>query len=343
VEQENHISVELRSLSTVVSGVPRILPYKVPAGYFDDLSVEVMNLIKAGNIPESALLSSQLVQVRHLQAYNTPEGYFDGFAQRLLLRIKAEQQPLPAERRPLPKAAGQAEMPTEGGLDPGTELEQLSPLLSQLKKKTPFEAPEGYFTELLNNVISGVQAIEFVNDELEHPSDNVPALIADLKNRPTYQVPNGYFEGLHESVLVRVQEENSLPQENVIARVEEAPAKAKVVPMHKRRIWWKYSAAAVVAGLIFIIGWPALYSGLHKSAPATGNADILNNLSKVSDQEIENYLENHNATLAESVTNSTATLDINDNDIKNMLGDVSDDELKQYLDDHGGSKDMATN
>ncbi len=72
--------------------------------------------------------------------------------------------------------------------------------------------------------------------------------------------------------------------------------------------------------------------------------DLSKVLNKVSDQEIENYMDDHQASiLAEPVPSSTANLDINDSDVKTLLGDVPDGELKQYLDEHGRANDIATN
>ncbi len=101
----------------------------------------------------------------------------------------------------------------------------------------------------------------------------------------------------------------------------------------------------MTVGLILTIGWRLSFN--HPVQPAGGNDlvnNLSNNLSRVSDQEILNYLENQNIPLAETMANSsTATLDFSDTDVKNILGNVSDDELKEYLDDNGGTKDPVTN
>lgn len=204
----------------------------------------------------------------------------------------------------------------------GAISDPVSPVLAQAGRDLPFKVPEGYFNELAANVISGVQAIEFVNDELETP----PFLASGLKDKATYQAPVGYFDGLADAVLAKLQ-------------LADGRQSAKVIPISRKRSWWKYSAAAAVAGLVLT----TVLTVFNKPSK-TGSGDPLRNLSKVSDQEIENYLDNHNVPLSEAATNSIAVLDINDSDIRNMLGDVSDDELKQYVDEHGGTaKDLATN
>jgi hypothetical protein len=303
VEREKDISDELRLISPVVDSISLDTPYGVPDGYFDGFPASVLSLIKA---------EERLGRLRGLPTYTVPEGYFDGFAQKMLARIRA----------------GAAQAPDAATQTSQAELEQISPLLSKMNKKTPFQAPEGYFSELLTNVVSGVKAIEFVNDELELQLDGPSALATPgLKNKPAYLAPEGYFDNLADAILERAR-----MQQPAMAST------AKVISMHGRRNWWKYSAAAAVAGLVITIGSLGIF---NKHASIIGSNDI--NLSKVSDQEIENYLDNHNVPIAESVTNSTVNLDISDSDIKNMLGDVSDAELKQYLDEHVGSRDLATN
>jgi hypothetical protein len=191
------------------------------------------------------------------------------------------------------------------------ELAGLSSLLSSLDKKMPYQTPEGYFEDL--SAIS-------------------PAL-TDVKDKATYEVPDSYFETLPEMIT---------------ARVRPARTPAKVIPMRRstRRTWWQYSAAAVVVGFIFTIGWLRLHTPTSK--PGMNGVDVTQGLVKVSDQDIESYLDNqdnHTSQLQqdEDAGNSIASLEFSDNDIKSFLGDISDNELKQYMEEHGDLKDYPTN
>jgi hypothetical protein len=280
---------ELRLISAVIAAIPRKSPYEAPFGYFDELPGRIIGAISLRN-PEQPIQNP----------YTVPAGYFTTFAKQVMARIKSGQ-------------VGQSDQ----------ELAMISPLLNSIDKKTPFQTPDGYFGNLAGNIISGVQAIEFVNDELE----NLSPLMTSLQHSHVYQAPEGYFELFPATVLGAVTEKRQ----------------AAVIPIGRGRKWLRYLSAAVVAGLILTAGW----LGLHRSGQVitAGSTDVAGNLSKASDQEIQNYLDNQNTPLAEvlSNTNATATLDINDVDVKNMLGDVSDDELNQYLDDHDGTKDPVTN
>ncbi|HEY6901556.1 MAG TPA: hypothetical protein VI233_12970, partial [Puia sp.] len=246
-------------------------------------------------------------------AFSVPEGYFEGFAQGLMDKIKA----------------GVAQPGGEGGRtkveSASEELARLSPLLSGMSRQTPYQVPQGFFEELSSL----------------HP------ILEELRDKPLYTVPEGYFAGLAEDVRKRLGLAEAGPARMAEAEpVQQAPAKVITLGRSfRQRSLWKYSAAAVVAGLMITIGWLRLNSPSKGSHPATG--DVAGNLVKVSDQDLRSYLEDHNDDndqnpVAEPM-NSTATLDINDSDVKSLLGDVPDGELKQYMEEHGGASDIATN
>jgi hypothetical protein len=297
MQSKENIVEELKLISEFVAAIPRGTqhPFDLPQGYFEGLSDRVMEAIK---IP---LFTKD-------NPYAVPQGYFEEFAGKLLARIKAGQSG-----------------------DPREELSVLSPLLDRIDKRSPFQIPEGYFSHLSGAVLSGAQAIGFVNDELE----KLPSLMAGLRDKSVYEVPEGYFDGLAGNILALAK--------------KPATAPAAVISMNSRDNgrrrsigkWLKYSAAAVTAGLILTMGW----LGFHNPANGTGSTDLVANLSKVSDQEILNYLESQNMPLAETTANSTATatLDLNDADVKNILGNVPDAELDQYMEDNGGTKNPVTN
>ena len=289
MQAKNDISEELRSISVLVDGISRQVPYVVPAGYFDSLSQRVLGRISAKSL-----------------TFSVPDGYFDSFASRLLDRIKAGQGANQA------LGAVSATTPGEGVEE---ELARLSAVVSGISRRTPYQLPEGYFEE-------------------------ISPVLTLVKGKATYQAPAGYFDRLAAETVAMIGE--AVP---TAARVN-----AKVIEMGSRKSkvikgnWWKYSAAALVAGLILTLSWPQLHTaGTDEHPVSPMPMDLSRVLNKVSDQEIQNYMDDQNSILAEPVTNSTATLDINDNDVKSLLGDVPDGELKQYLDEHGRANDIATN
>jgi len=291
-------------------------------------------------LEELRMLSAVVNDISRETPYRVPAGYFDGFPT-LMLSLTGEA---PGTEKPffapgkdksliskdMPQTYSVPEGYFEGfaqGLlakikagdqnarqqDANEELAGLSPLLNGISRKLPYQTPEGYFEDL----------------------SPIMAPLAEVRGKPLYSVPEDYFDGLAGKILSKVNP----------AKVKE-PARVIAAPtiLLGQRSWWKYSAAAVVAGLIFTIGWLRLHTptNAHRPAPA---ADVASNLVKISDQDLQSFLDDQNdqnQTAAEPV-NSTATLDITDSDVKSLLGDVPDGELKSYMEEHGGANDIATN
>ena len=304
MQAKNEISDELRLLSAVVSGISRETPYGVPAGYFDGFSALVLRLIGS---EEGAGEPSFAIEGDKPLTFSVPEGYFDGFAENLLNRIKAGQG--------VSRTNSEAEAAMNGAETAMGELEELSPLLNSISREMPYGTPEGYFASL----------------------SPVLPILAEVREKPLYAVPEGYFDGLAGEIIEKVQEKS----------IKKVGRPARVISLGqgvRQRSWWKYSAAAVVAGFIFTIGWLRLHTptGAHNNHPSV---DVASNLVKVSDQDLQSYLDDQNdqnPTLTEPM-NSTATLDITDSDVKSLLGDVPDGDLKTYMEEHGGPNDIATN
>jgi hypothetical protein len=303
MQEKNEISDELKLLSTVIDSISRQAPYEVPGGYFDGFPDRLLDLIQL----ESAVSPFILKESIKSPVFSVPEGYFDRFPQELLDKIKAG-------KGGMKQAEGHGLGQDKQDGTAADELAAISPLLGRIGKKMPFQVPEGYFDIPLWSPV-----------------------LAGLANKPVYQAPEGYFDTLADHILLKVKKREGGSQPSAVKRT----IPGKLVSMNPRGSWWKYSAAAVVGGFMLTLGWLHYHPAVNTLGG--GAPDISKGLSKVSDQEIENYLDNHNIPLAESVMNSTAVLEINDNDIKDMLGDVPDGELKSYMDEHGGAKDPATN
>ena len=239
-------------------------------------------------------------------AFNVPDGYFEGFAEGLLARIKAGARAGKGATAPIGMSAPESVE---------AELAALSPLLAQLRPLTTYRMPEGYFEEL-------------------------SPILTIAGNTTPYAVPEEYFHQLPMEIEEKVLE----PQEggSLTGKGYGVKRPAKVVAFGGRRSnWWKYSAAAVVAGLIFTVGWLRLHvtgGDIHGNTAEV----ITAGLPKVSDQELQSFLADQD-TIVVQPTNSDAELGFNDTDVKTLLGDVPDGELKQYLEDHGGANDIATN
>lgn len=321
---EYDISEELRSLSALVATISRETPYRAPEGYFLYFPTAVLERVQP-DLPRVPGLNKPLT-------FNVPDGYFEGFAQQVLRQIKA---------------GGTGPSTGTGGKEAlSADLDILPEVLLQAGRITPYSVPEGYF-------------------------DGLSPILAVLKDKNPYLVPAGYFNGLAARINSKMAGQPELNRSQVATETDpdsrrghvlrggaedvDTRPDTRVISLGKRMSWMKYAAAAVVAGLIVTVGWlrwhPSTSSTqrqLAAVAPSVTPAEIVKNLSKVSDAELQNYLVDQDTTLAQPVGNigngsAMATVDMDDSNLKTLLGDVSDGELKQYMDEHGGASDIATN
>src|SRR5581483_7912690 len=127
-------------------------------------------------------------------------------------------------------------------------------------------------------------------------------------SRELYTIPEGYFESFPGQMLQKAITEPS----------------AKVVSTSFAKRIFRYTAAAVVIGIIALGGW------LWVKKPA-GNENVAQNsiLQNVSDSEITNYVEN--------VPNLST--EVKEDDVKLLLADVPDEELQHYLEQDNGTRE----
>jgi hypothetical protein len=298
VKNENYILNELNQISPVVAGITRKNLFEVPENYFEEFAGKVMLRIRS--VQEDEALPSSLIN-KNTPFALPPADYFESFAEKMLSRIKTE---------------------SINSVD--EELAILSPVLSKIKRVTPFSVPQGYFEELSDNVLQSAKAIDFVNDGLE----NLSPLMKDLKNKNTYTTPLGYFENFSDSVLSKIKNE---------------PKKARVISINSRKTWLKFAAAAVVVGIISTVS----YFALNKNNLQPANTDPIAALSKISDDEMNNYLQNQYSPIYDSVITNTnsplATVDLANDDTDDLLSTIPDDELKQFVNEDISIKDEQVN
>lgn len=280
-------------------------------------------------------ISPQVAEIGCNNPYAVPDGYFSGLADEVLNSIRLGEEVLPPVLR---EAAGQTYAVPAGYFDQladtllrrlqanddrlsaEDELSVLSPLLRSIGKKMPFEAPPGYFAGLEEHALSGAQAIDAVHAELE----NLPAVLTGLQHTTAYQVPAGYFEQLPATIL---------------GKVTGAAQPAKVVSFNTRR-FVRYAAAAVVAGFIAVSAW---WLASPSGKPPV-DVSVANKVEKLSEDELQSYLENQTAPMPASDLLAVHNRpEIESADLSGLLENVSDEEIQRYLEQNLLTQQTATN
>jgi hypothetical protein len=364
MENRNNILKELRNISPVVADISHQAPYTVPAGYFEGLANQLLQLVKAGET------SSVIPKANN--PYTVPQGYFEGLANNMLQRVKAEEGSLSpalqqANNNPYEVPQGYFEGLANRMLQcVKAEEVSLSPALQQANNN-PYQVPQGYFDSLPETILNRVKAT--TTDSADEELEILSPLLSQIGKKMPFSTPAGYFNELGENAIagaqaidfVNIELENLSPLMQGLKRimVYEVPAgyfnqlpgevmkaikaqqPAKVVSMSFTRRVLRYAAAAVVAGLIVTAGWIYLGKGPVKEGKVDPEIAKLDNLS---DETLQKYLENQTPAPAEAAIASTSTAEeLDANDMKDMLADVTDEDLQVYLEKYSTVKNIQTN
>ena len=197
-----------------------------------------------------------------------------------------------------------------------SEEEYNSEILNNLSRQMPFAVPAGYFDSLAERMLAiAKRDSQSVKEELE----NLSPLLSGLKKDMPFSVPQNYFNDL------------ALP----------VRPKAKVVSLSGHK-WFRYAAAAVVAGLIVTLG---LVIGTNNNNPEKAIAKfeqkIEKEIEKAPDKELDEFLLQFSVagmTGEEKAYTAPAT-----GEVEAYLKDVSEDELKEFLDETAASESTLNN
>lgn len=190
-------------------------------------------------------------------------------------------------------------------------------LLNQVEIKTAFMEeqtgiPPGYFENLPDSILSKVKAIEGKEAEEDFP------VLNSLQKVNVFNVPEGYFENLSTDILSKIQ-----PEE-----------KAKVISI-TGKTWWKYMAAALIAGIMLVSAFYLFNIGGTNNSPYLAaakeyktNSQIEDGIASLKDDDIISYLESHG-----SITdNDVLVKNINTNGLPTEIDYLIDDNaLNEYL------------
>lgn len=131
MNQRDNILQELNELNSSLANAATANVFTVPVGYFENLSVMMLNRIKAMEATtaaeELAYLSPVLSGLSKEMPFTLPSGYFEGLEKNILNTVAESNDYMTAKE----------------------EIESISPLLGGLNRQMPFTVPVGYFENLV--------------------------------------------------------------------------------------------------------------------------------------------------------------------------------------------------
>lgn len=195
--------------------------FSVPENYFNTL-------------PETVMAHVFLRSVPSVNPFTVPSGYFEAFPSIVLEKITQADAVLA-----IPKA--------------GT-----------------YTVPENYFNNLADNILNRIKN-QPEPSEVQRELESISTLLSGIPKTNVYSVPDNYFETL------------STP-------VNKQAAPAKVISISRSRKWINYAAAACIAVLMLGGGYIYLGKTRPASVAAVPAINVEAQISVLSDEEITNYL-----------------------------------------------------
>lgn len=187
------------------------------------------------------------------------------------------------------------------------ELEHLSPVLSKLSKQMPYEVPAGYFDNIAERMVLATKDDLAASEE----TASISPLLGSLKKEMPYSVPAGYFENLAGNIAAK-----------------ESATQAKVISI-TRSSWFRYAAAAVVTGIVFLAGFLVFNKADEQQAGSKVFTKVSKDVKKLNDTQKDDLLD-----FLDAGMNGTETAQVNtDNkskEIKQLLQDIPEEELKDF-------------
>jgi hypothetical protein len=208
--------------------------------------------------------------------------------------------------------------------------------LQQDEKNTFQKVPEGYFDSFSSNIISRIKEEE---ESADSEMKSISPALHYIKDEKIFTVPEGYFDDLSDRILNRINGQN-----------------AKIVSFNSAKKWWKYAAAAVIAGIITITSmqlFKSQNSNYGKNVAATSAnipayvqlasqyktvKQIEQGIASLTDDEIAKYLEKNTTILDdETLTKNTDTKELptpndyllDDNALDNYLQKINVESINK--------------
>ena len=168
-QPDNNILNELKELSPVLANVPTVNVFKVPEGYFNNITSQVLLLAHASDRMANGSQNT----------FKVPENYFDTLADSIMNRIKRES-----------------------ALSVEDETREISNLVSGIGNTNVYTVPHGYFDNIDEQVISLLSIEEEILSS--NASKESGALLAVIGNKNVYTIPAGYFEDVADEVKQKI-------------------------------------------------------------------------------------------------------------------------------------------
>jgi hypothetical protein len=191
------------------------------------------------------------------------------------------------------------------------ELKFLSPVLSNLSKQMPYEVPADYFESLGNNLMQSVRESDDYHTAKEELATISPLLSGMTKQMP-FNLPKDYFENLNSDLQSKLNNQRT----------------TKIVSISSRK-WFRYAAAAMVIGIIFLSSLFILQKRKTVDPNKSPDEWVAKNVKKVNADKIDDFIKL--ADQESTTKGSVANKDVKPEEMKELMKDVPENQIQDFL------------
>ncbi|MDB5212005.1 MAG: hypothetical protein JWQ30_2832 [Sediminibacterium sp.] len=188
---------------------------------------------KTDILQELRNISPLIVDIQSVNPFSVPAGYFEGLPAAILEKIR------------------------------------IGAILDNASADT-YEVPAGYFEGLSANILSKIKMGEL--NGLAAELNEVAPLLNTISKSEVYTVPAGYFDQMDLSAVTRKE--------------------GKVITLRIARKWMQYAAAAVMAGILVTGAFLYNDGNSSLTGIKADSSDVSFEMNKVSEAELVTYLDN---------------------------------------------------
>lgn len=192
-----------------------------------------------------------LADISRLGPYQVPPGYFDGLSNAVLAITGMETMVFASATEPT------------------------------------FKVPEGYFEGLSANILQKIKSENTMGEGMQE-LESIAPLLNTISRENVYTVPAGYFENADFAAAAKAKKEG------------------KVITLRIARKWMQYAAAAVMAGIL-VTGAFIFTNDKSNLPVESDSAVVSSALNKVSEADLVTYLDNPEHFVAAPAATSLAS------------------------------------
>lgn len=203
------------------------------------------------------------------------------------------------------------------------ELKKIAPVLASAERKNFYRVPEGYFEQAKLNLLDLIDT-QIVKEEMTAVAPH----LSSLEKKNTFEVPASYFTSFPQKMMSRIEADQKL--------IEVSATPGWLIQMNAIvedvfSVFFKPKYAVAFAGFAST----ALIAAMFFTHIEQQCSDLDCKMAKLSDQELNTYLDSHTDEITDEVFEDTGfdrlSDETNTDGLKDAMTNLTDEELNNAI------------